>query len=524
MRRLAYVVTAVALVALPLVAVAQQPPVNGSGRVPVGAPAPGPASAQVPAVAAATGFAVPRAQCGPGSLPERDLQGEVGQAEAAFTLQGGYRCNLALVSKYVGNGANIQMAWYGTCAYMATIWDPQDPQSKAQQGTVIVDFSDPAHPHQTALLQTPAMISPHESLKVNVPRGLLAADEGAAGVGPSPTDALYPLNNSGPHFEVYDVAHDCKHPRLLSSVSLNNGSGHEGDFAPDGNTYYESTIENAPKPAIIAIDVRDPQHPRELLQWASPIRDAAHGFHGLQVSPDGNTGYFMAQGGAGNGLAIVDLTEVQRRAAHPHITLVSHVAWTDGQVVQIGLPVRIAGRPYVIASEEFGSEAYATQACGEGRPPFGYLHIVDTADLRHPKIVSKVALEVNDPANCAVTMTESVAPTPLTYSSHYCSVDNPRATTVVACTWIGSGLRVFDVRDVLHPREIAYYNPAPVPTALRGAVLKPAVVPNPRQDATASNVRWQRMADGTWRLWYMSTQNGVQILRFTNHAYPRPST
>ena len=58
--------------------------------------------------------------------------------------------------------------------------------------------------------------------------------------------------------------------------------------------------------------------------------------------------------------------------------------------------------------------------------------------------------------------------TSLTYSSHYCAVDDPNHTTAVACSWIGSGVRVFDIRDPRKPREIAYYNPPANPPAARG--------------------------------------------------------
>jgi hypothetical protein len=468
----------------------------------------------------AQGFAVPRASCGPGSHVEAGLQGEVPRWDPTFLIEG-YHCNLDLVGHFSGDGANAQMAWYGDCAYMSTLYAPFDPEFDALKGTVVLDMSDPAHPVRTAKLQTRAMVSPHESLKVNVARGLLAATEGGAG----PTSPL-PVNftgllNSGPYFDVYDVATDCRHPRLLSTVALPHGSGHEGDFAPDGMTYYESTIESPPLPAIIPIDITDPAQPREIMQWPRPASlDTRAGFHGLKVSDDGYTGYFMAQGGPDNGLAIVDLSDVQHRVPDPDIRLVGHVRWNDGDVVQIGVPATIDGHPYVIASEEFGTLAVPAQACAEGLPPFGYLHVVDIADPSAPAVVSKIPLEVTDPANCPITLPEHTNPTPVTYSSHYCNVDDPLHTTAVACTWLGSGLRVFDVRDPMHPKEIAYLNPRPNPTAIRGSQLKTAVIVYPGQDVCGSDVRWIQEPGGAWALWFMCTQSGVTVARFANGAYP----
>jgi hypothetical protein len=45
------------------------------------------------------------------------------------------------------------------------------------------------------------------------------------------------------------------------------------------------------------------------------------------------------------------------------------------------------------------------------------------------------------------------------YDSHYCTIDRPTDPTTLACSWISSGIRVFDVRDLDNVREIAYYNP-----------------------------------------------------------------
>jgi hypothetical protein len=43
-----------------------------------------------------------------------------------------------------------------------------------------------------------------------------------------------------------------------------------------------------------------------------------------------------------------------------------------------------------------------------------------------------------------------------TYTAHYCTLPSRIDPTIVACGFLGSGLRVFDVRDVRHPREVAY--------------------------------------------------------------------
>jgi len=50
------------------------------------------------------------------------------------------------------------------------------------------------------------------------------------------------------------------------------------------------------------------------------------------------------------------------------------------------------------------------------------------------------------------------------YASHYCSVPRYNDPGIVACGFIASGLRVFDINDPFHPKEVAYFN-APVKNA-----------------------------------------------------------
>jgi hypothetical protein len=460
---------------------------------------------------------VAKANCGPGSLPETGLQGEVPLADQASGRSArGYRCNLELVGQYAGDGAAIMMAWHGDCAYMATGYPPWDPEFERSKGVVVVDATNPAAPVPTARLQTPAMYNPWEALKANAARGLLASGEGGSFPVAGP-------GSPGPHFDVYDVGTDCRHPKLLASTKLPNAKGHEGDWAPDGRTYYQSTMSRAPEPSIVAIDVADPRQPRELGAYPSPVVSPVHG---LEIGPDGNRAYVMTSAGPSNpggfnGLLIFDTSEVQSRRPNPRIHLLGKVGWDDNVLSQIGRYVRIGGHPYVITTDEFGAATTSREACDAGRPPYGYLHVVDVADERSPRVVSTMRMEVNDPAHCARTQSEQTAALPLMYSSHYCNADDPQDTTAIACTWLSSGLRVFDVRDPRRPREIAYYNSGGrSDTGRANTPFFEVLLGSRTKDAQSSAVRWRRAADGRQELWTMSALGGVQILRFANGAYP----
>src|SRR6184192_2082231 len=134
--------------------------------------------------------------------------------------------------------------------------------------------------------RTPAMQSPHESLRLNVRRGLLVADMG------------YPTWNPG-FVDVYDVRHDCRHPVLDSSTPM-GVLGHEGGFAPDGKTFYVASLYGH---TLAAVDLSNPKAPK--LLWFSTDYQP----HGVSISNDGNRLYMaeVAFNGSGfTGLTILD--------------------------------------------------------------------------------------------------------------------------------------------------------------------------------------------------------------------------
>jgi hypothetical protein len=163
-------------------------------------------------------------------------------------------------------------------------------------------------------------------------------------------------------------------------------------------------------------------------------------------------------------------------------------------------------------------------------PPYGFARIIDISDERNPKIVSKLMLEVHDPANCPAVLSDPQDPS-FVYDSHYCTVDDPRNATMVACSYFRSGVRVFDIRDPVHPKEIAYYKPP-----ARGMAFLPGSqlfgrTPDPEHgtpggghrttDWASSNIRFvkrngERGEQARGELWFTTQDNGFQIVRFTN--------
>src|SRR5438132_6212010 len=115
---------------------------------------------------------VPRPQCDNLDRAETGMSGETTAAEIASGANKlGFTCNTQVVGQYQGEGASWQLAAWKNCAYFDQRLNP----AEAHPGTVVMDVSDPANPKPTTWLNTPAMLDPWESLKVNPARQLLAA-------------------------------------------------------------------------------------------------------------------------------------------------------------------------------------------------------------------------------------------------------------------------------------------------------------------------------------------------------------
>jgi hypothetical protein len=412
-------------------------------------------SASMAAVAA-----VPKATCRNPKTdrPETGLQGATPKAERdSGASQTAYKCNTNLVGQFQGEGASWQFAAWKNCAYYATA----NNSSVQNRGTVVVDVSDPAFPTFSGNLTEPAMLDPWESLKVNPTRQLLAAAQA-----------------NGPGFSVYDISGDCRHPALKASVNLTGSFGHTGDWAPDGNTYYITPLRASP--SFVAVDVADASNPKAITFWTAPSGTNPV-IHDIEISKDGTRAY-LAQfslgslgstcygtvcPGVDNGLLILDTSEIQARTSNPQVHVISQLHWNDGSGGQKPLRVSIAGKPYLIFSDELGSagvgvNAFST-ACAANLPLSGFARIIDISQEASPKIVSKLMLELHDVANCQTIIADGYdLPnnfTTLAYSSHYCNVDDVNNATILACTYWAAGLRIFDIRDPANPKEIGYYKP-----------------------------------------------------------------
>lgn len=438
--------------------------------------------------------ATPKAVCGPGSRPETGLQGRVPRAEVdSGRAAMGYTCNTEMVGSYttptnVGTVGGFKVERYvdkagHDCAYYDTtlLFPTNGPDGES--GVNVMDMTDPTKPKFLTRLMTPAMLSPHESLVVSKERGVLAAVLGNPAFGPGVVD-------------LYDISADCRAPVLKASLPVGI-FGHESGITADGMTFYASSLSTQ---TIAAIDISNLSLP--VLLTLANIKS-----HGLSLNPDGTRAYLAAGAGPDSGLVIVDTSQVKARMTNPQLPVIGHVGWPTQTIPQNSIPITIKGKPYVVDIDEYSQDESGNVAAHGVR--VGAARMIDISDETKPKVISDMRLEVHQPENRAAIADDPGAQNPVQgYAGHYCNVPTRVDPTIVACSMIISGLRIFDIRDPAHPREVAYFN-APVRPRINASILEssnwamssPSFVPERKE------------------IWYSDGYNGFFVVRVTNDMW-----
>lgn len=457
--------------------------------------------------------------CGPDDLPESGIQGDVPRADQAVDprtgrsrAEAGYNCGLALVGHTAlggpgsdaGDGrpatGNANMAVAGHCAYVAGPSGGVVPQTFTPpapvNGVAVVDVSDPANPRHVRTLRSPGAAATSETLHaVTTPdgRGILVVGQYGNDVvktGPKPMD-------------IYDVSGErCADPVYMGTYDW-PANIHNLTISPDGRYVFATIPLQAvdisglwanPDPAVPAqdkvvylgniqeaidgppvatgpvADATDPvvralagtpvegrtTHPQNMSHEAWPAPDFA-------TNPDHKYLYVGGQTPLFELLTIIDLKDWLTRgpdgapAGPPRV-----VSQQSGRGHSVRTAtIRVGGEPhrFVLHSEEsvFGGgygcvPETANPFAGPAQP-----WLTDVSDPAHPVTVSQFGLAINRPENCPAQLDSRT-----NQSVHYHDVDDPDDTTFVMASMWNAGLRVFDVRDPWHPKEVAYFNPGQI--------------------------------------------------------------
>ena len=178
-----------------------------------------------------------------------------------FGKSGGYR-----VERYVDKaGTRVRLLGLDACCGRTTrrSKEPRGP------GVYVMDMSNPAKPVHTDTLRTPAMQSPHESVRLNTKRGLLVADMG------------YPTWQPG-FIDVFDVDGGLPAPRASSRRRRSASSGTRVASLPTARPSTSRRSTGTPLPRSTCTNPKAPT-----ILWTTPDYQP----HGVSVSNDGKRLY-----------------------------------------------------------------------------------------------------------------------------------------------------------------------------------------------------------------------------------------
>ena len=254
----------------------------------------------------------------------------------------------------------------GKCAYLSTIADR----------VYAIDITDVTHPTIVDSMMTDARI-------VN---DVMTTEDGKLGV-----FSREGASNRKNGIVVFDASDPC-HPKPVSEYTETVSGGVHSSYVYQGHAY----ITDDATGSMRVIDFRDPAHPKEVGRWQTQQTEAGRYLHDIMVV-DGlaylaywNDGMIVLD--VGNGMKAgspsnpqfvsqlkYDLNAVYARVEQLYgrgFTRGTHTAWRQGRYVFVGDEVYPAHQP-----------AYKGLADGNNLT-FGRLHVVDVADITHPKEVA----------------------------------------------------------------------------------------------------------------------------------------
>jgi len=128
-------------------------------------------------------------------------------------------------------------------------------------------------------------------------------------------------------------------------------------------------------------------------------------------------------------------------------------------------------------------------------------------------VVSNIRLEVHQPEHRDEIAGDYGAESPVQgYAGHYCNVPRSHEPGIVACSMIASGLRVFDIRDPAHPKEIAYFVAPPSSVSATGS---PVI--DERANWAMSEPAF---APERGEIWYSDGTSGFYALKLSSAVWP----
>jgi hypothetical protein len=168
----------------------------------------------------------------------------------------------------------------------------------------------------------------------------------------------------------------------------------------------------------------------------------------------------------------------------------------------------IDGKPYLLEFDEFAFRFNPPTVDDQ----VGGARIISISNPAHPRVISNLRLAVNMQAEheAADNDPDPLQNSAFTYSAHYCAVPRLVDPEIAACSFINSGLRIFNISNPQRPREVAYFIAPPKAGTIHGfeagdfALSQPAFDPSRRE------------------VWYTDATSGFYALKLDKSAWPDP--
>jgi hypothetical protein len=298
-------------------------------------------------------------------------------------------------------------------------------------GTSIINVSDPSHPEICAQIRVPAHTHSH---KVRVFDNIMLVN----------SESFGKTHTRSPGLRIFDIT-TVTAPCEIGFFKTGGKGVHR--FTCDRHYAYISTEMEGYVGAIsMIVDISDPSHPKEVSRWWLPGQHAAGNekpawegtrfrtHHPLRL---GNRIYVGLWFG---GFAIVDIEDIQNpRTVHHYMWDVPPASPTH---TTLPLETPIKGKQILVVCEE------AVSVLKKGESPTAHLHLFDITDEQKPEKLS----------------THTVLPNGLATGEGRFGAHQPWEGVRDSClyvAWFGGGLRIIDIADPVHPREITSFVPMP---------------------------------------------------------------
>ncbi|HVE74368.1 MAG TPA: hypothetical protein VNA30_04660 [Mycobacteriales bacterium] len=400
----------------------------------------------------------------------------------------------------LGNrGMNSPVAVAGRCSYVG---DREYERTRPNAGVAVIDIANPRAPRQVGVIPARARITQRE-LRADVGLGLLLVLDYSPFIG----GASATPGASGNDLQIYDIASDCRRPKLLSTYDFGARTPHEFFLWKDPKkpgralAYVATTIYG---PDLTVLDLSNPTAPKLLTTYDLvadqafkaqdfPTKSGSGYLHSLAISDDGTRAYM---GTWDYGTYVADTSGLADPNGVPVVRPLGPGRLDYGANVHGTVPLH--GRPYgVMVQEDY---ANAGNGC-----PFGHLRMADLTDPANPTLAGGYRLPEND---CAKARAANG-----TFTAH----NQTAFRNVALLTWYAGGLRAVDVSDPNRPVETGVFVPkrADAP-AFRDERLFFTGLP---RDTRRTGAMWSYPVVQDGLIYVVDIDRGLFILRYTGkHA------